>query len=78
MTGVRLYDFEILKDDEIIAAVRSIALPNLSAVWAKIAQLAENVDEPGCLIRVTNDTREMVIFTGTAAARRHLNTYVAA
>jgi hypothetical protein len=65
---MELYDFEVLKGDETIAATRSVALPDQSAAWPRIADLAKNVAEPGCRIRVTNQTREVVIVIGIAAA----------
>jgi hypothetical protein len=64
------YDFEVVKGDETIVAARSVALPDLRAVWPRIAELARKVEEPGCRIRVTNDAREMVILIGISAARR--------
>jgi hypothetical protein len=37
------YDFEVLKDGAVIAAKQTIALPDPSAAWPKIAQLAKHV-----------------------------------
>src|ERR1700761_8030891 len=48
------YDFEVLRGDETVAAVHSIKLPNSKAVWPQVAELAKQVYEPGCRIRVTN------------------------
>ena len=62
------YDFAVLKGAETIAATRS-ALPDPRAAWSRVAELAENVDEPGCLIRVTNEAGEVLILVGVAAAR---------
>ena len=62
------YDFEVLKGDETIAATRSVALPGQTAAWPRIADIAKNVAEPGCRIRVTNQAREMVILIGVASA----------
>jgi hypothetical protein len=64
------YDFAVLRGDETIAALRSIALSDPSAAWSRVAELAENVDEPGCRIRVTNGAGEVVVLVGIAAARR--------
>ena len=64
------YDFEVLRGDETVAAVHSIKLPNSKAVWPQVAELAKQVYEPGCRIRVTNRSGEMVILVGVAAARR--------
>lgn len=63
------YDFAILRGDETIAAARSIALPDPSAAWSRVAELAANVDEPGCRIRVTNGAGDVVVLVGIAAAR---------
>jgi hypothetical protein len=63
------YNFAVLKGDETIAAIRSIALPDPSAAWSRVAELAKNVDEPGCRIRVTNEAGDVVVLVGIAAAR---------
>jgi hypothetical protein len=65
---MELFDFEVLRGDETIAATRSVPLPDQSAAWPRIATLAKTVAEPGCRIRVTNQAREMVILIGVAAA----------
>jgi len=41
-----IYDFEVLKDGAVIAAEQTIALPDTSAAWPKIAELARRFDEP--------------------------------
>ena len=64
------YDFEVLKDDETIAAERSVWLRSIRAAWPRIAELAKNVTGPGCRIRVTH-TGETVILVGAASARRY-------
>ncbi len=48
------YDFEVLRGDEIIVAERVVAT-GLRDVWSRIARMAEDVDEPGCQIRVTEE-----------------------
>ena len=47
-----VYDFEVLKDGAVIAAEQAIALPDTSAAWPKIAELAKAFDEPSHNIRV--------------------------
>ena len=37
------YDFEVLKDGGVIASKQTLALPDTSAAWPKIAQLAKHV-----------------------------------
>jgi hypothetical protein len=48
-------DFEVLKDDAVIAAEQTIALPDTSAAWPKIVELAKTFDEPGHKIRVKDE-----------------------
>ena len=64
------YDFEVLKGETVIVAERSIVLPELAAVWSKIAELARAVEEPaGCKIRVKDQAGRIVILVGVATAR---------
>ena len=65
------YDFEVLRDGAVIAARRAIRLPDTRAAWPEIARLAESFDEPGCKIRVLDESGRIVILIGVAAARRH-------
>jgi hypothetical protein len=65
------YDFEVLKDDETIAAERSVLLRSPRAAWPRIAELAKRAAGPGCRIRVTNHSGETVILVGAASARRY-------
>jgi hypothetical protein len=64
------YDFEVLKDNETIAAERSVLLRSPRAAWPRIAELAKKAAGPGCRIRVTNPG-ETVILVGAASARRY-------
>jgi hypothetical protein len=73
-----LYDFELLNDGAVIAASRSIALPDLAAAWPKIGQLARTVSEPGCKIRVKDEAGGIVILVGVASARRYADAGIAA
>ncbi len=65
------YDFEVVKDNEIVAAKRRIRLPRLRAAWPIVAELAA-AHMKGCLIRVRNARGEIEILIGVAAARRSL------
>ncbi|HKM69019.1 MAG TPA: hypothetical protein VJX94_02870 [Stellaceae bacterium] len=67
---MHVYDFEVLKDGAIIAAEQAIALPDVSAAWPKIAELAKTFDEPGHKIRVRDEAGGIVILIGVAALRR--------
>jgi hypothetical protein len=64
-------DFEVLKDEVVVASKRSIALPDVSAAWPKIASLAKAIDEPGYKIRVKDSAGRIVILIGVAALRLH-------
>jgi hypothetical protein len=65
-----VYDFEVLKDGAVIAAEQTIALPDTSAAWPKIAELAKTFDEPGHKIRVKDEAGGIVILIGVATLRR--------
>ena len=64
----------MLKDGAVIAAEQTIALPDTSAAWLKIAELAKAFDEPGHKIRVKDDAGGIVILIGVTALRRCANT----
>ena len=68
-----VYDFEVLKDGAVIAAEQTIALPDTSAAWPKIAELAKAFDEPGHNIRVKDEAGGIVILIGVTALRRCTN-----
>jgi hypothetical protein len=67
---MRVYDFEVLKDGAVIAAKQAIALPDTSAAWPKVAELAKSFDEPGHKIRVRDEAGGIVILIGVATLRR--------
>jgi hypothetical protein len=67
-----VFDFEVLKDGAVIAAEQTIALPDTSAAWPKIAELAKTFDEPGHNIRVKDEVGGIVII-GVSALRRCAN-----
>jgi hypothetical protein len=64
-----VYDFKVTKADATIASMRELSLPDMGAVWERVAGLAESVDSPGSQITVTNENGEVVILIGIAAAR---------
>jgi hypothetical protein len=68
---VDLYDFEVLKGEEVIAAERSIPLFSPKAAWPKIIKLAKSVNLPGCRIRVKEQSGETIILVGAAVALRY-------
>ena len=65
------YDFEVVKDNEIVAVRRRVPLWRLRAAWPIVAELAA-AHVKGCLIRVRNARGEIEILIGVAAARRSL------
>ena len=65
-----VYDFEVLTDGAVIAATRTIALPDTSAAWPKIAELAKRFDEPGYKICVRDEAGGIVILIGVVTLRR--------
>ena len=67
---MRVYEFEVLKDGAVIAAEQAIALPDTSAAWPKVAELAKTFDEPGHKIRVRDEAGGIVILIGVAALHR--------
>jgi hypothetical protein len=70
--GMKHYDFAVLKDDDTIAVMKSIALPDLKAAWSHVTELARTIDEPGCRIRVTNRAGDVEILAGVSIARSDL------
>jgi hypothetical protein len=64
---VELYDFEVLRGDEVISAERSVPLYSPRAAWPKIIKLAKSLKAPGCRIRV-KEQGETIILVGAAAA----------
>lgn len=73
-----VYDFEVLKGEKVVASKQSIALPDVSAAWPKIAALAKSIDGPGYKIRVKDQAGGIVILIGVAALRRSAAAFVPA
>ena len=65
-----VYNFEALKDGAVIAVAQTIALPDTSAAWPKIAELAKMFNEPGHKIRVRDEAGGIVILIGVVTLRR--------
>ena len=64
------FDFMVqTRDRAIVTVARSVAVPDSIAVWPIIAKLAHEIDEPGSLILVANETGEVIIRIGIAYAR---------
>ena len=62
------FDIEVRQGDETLSSLRSVELPDLSAVWGHIARLAEKVSDPQCRIRVMDQSGRMLISVGIATA----------
>ena len=67
---MELYDFEVLKGEEVIAAQRSVPLLSPKAAWPKIIKLARSLNPSGCRIRV-KEKGETIILVGAKAALRY-------
>ena len=76
---MELYDFEVLKGEELISAERSVPLYSPKAAWPKIIKLAKSLRRSGCRIRV-KERGETIILVGAEAALRYsvLDFYAAA
>jgi hypothetical protein len=61
----------------VIAARRAVGLPDTRSAWPEISRLAEKFDQPGCKIRVLDESGRIVILTGVATARRLAFVYAA-
>jgi hypothetical protein len=72
-----VYDFEVLKDGGVVATKQTIALPDTSAAWPKIAELARTFDEPGHKFRVKDETGRIVILIGVVTLRNSTRAVVA-
>jgi hypothetical protein len=62
------FDIEVRQGDETLSSLRSVELPDLSAVWGHIARLAEKVSDPQSRIRVMDQSGRMLISVGIATA----------
>ncbi|MBB4197286.1 hypothetical protein CCR94_14735 [Rhodoblastus sphagnicola] len=65
-----LYHFQIIDPQGGRREVDSLRLPDLDAVWERIAALASARDAEGRQIRVTNEAGGIVVLVGVCTARR--------
>ena len=68
---MQLYQFEVLRGEEVIAVEPSVALHNTKAAWPKIIKMAKSINFPGCRIRVRELSGETIILVGAVAAMRY-------
>jgi hypothetical protein len=66
---VDVYDIEVRQDNETLSSLRSIELPNPTAVWGHIAELTKEVSAPKTRIRVLDQSGAILISMGIATAR---------
>ena len=70
-----LFDIEVVRGGEIIAAERSVALENSKAAWPKVAEVARNFSKSGAQIRVMNKAREITILIGVNSMQRYCHNW---
>ena len=70
---MHLHDFEVLRDGAVVAAKRAIRLADTRAAWPEIVRLAKSFDQPGCKIRVLDESGRIVILIGAATVRRFVS-----
>ncbi len=67
---MKLYDFEVLKGEQVIAAERDVPLHNPRAAWPRVMTMAKRVSLTRCRIRV-KERGETIILIGASAALRY-------
>jgi hypothetical protein len=67
---VKLYDFEVLRGEDIVVAERDVPLYNSKAAWPKLVAMARRIRPSGCRIRV-KEQGETIILIGAGAALRY-------
>ncbi len=67
---MKLYDFEVLKGEDVIDAERAIPLANPTAAWPRVIRLARSLKRSGCRIAV-KEQGETIILVGANAALRY-------
>lgn len=67
---MKLYDFEILRGEEVVSAERSVPLYDPKAAWPRIIRMAKSLNIRGCRIRV-KEQGETIILVGAAVALRY-------
>jgi hypothetical protein len=74
---MKRYYFEVLRDGAGIITSHSIALPNVAAAWARIANLARTIEGAGHKIQVKDERGGIVILVGIITARRYADAFAA-
>ena len=68
---MQLYNFEVLRGEEVIAVQPYVPLHDTKAAWPKIAKIAKSISLSDCRIRVREQSGAIVILIGAAAAQRY-------
>jgi hypothetical protein len=68
---MQLYQFEVLRGEDIIAVEPSVPLHNTKAAWPKIIKMAKSINLPGCRIRVREQSGATIILVAAVAAMRY-------
>jgi hypothetical protein len=62
------YAFKIQKQDDTIADVQSLVLPDVASAWSEVVEIAQGLDDIGGRIIVTDDNGEVVIHVDVATS----------
>ena len=68
---MELYDFEVLRGEDVIASERAVPLYSPQAAWPKIIRLAKSIKLPRYRIRVKEQAGQTIILVGVAVALRY-------
>jgi hypothetical protein len=61
---MQLYQFEMLRGEDVISVEPAVPLYNTKAAWPKIIKMAKSVKLPGCRIRVREQSGDTIILVG--------------
>jgi len=64
------YDLEVLDHGVRVVVAHGVELPDSQAIWRRIHSIAQRINKPGLMIRVTNSTGRIIILVGVATALR--------
>lgn len=67
---MKLYDFEVLRGEDIVTAERGVPLYDAKAAWPRLVSMARRIPQSGCRIRV-KEQGETIILIGASAALRY-------
>ena len=70
---MELYDFEVVRGEEVISAERAVPLYSPKAAWPRIIKLAKSLTLPGCRIRVKEQGETIILVGARAALHERMN-----